>query len=205
MYNKLIFNLCFDYFFFSLKIMLHIFLHFFPPKSAIIEVNFLDQRYKHFGYFENTFKIFSVEILYQSIFLFSYTLKYTTLMHFPPHVATFIGLEIYCFWLPRIFPPSFPFFRSWCLTLLVIRVIIRPDLTNHNPLWNGCVIQAEPIRVLPWDLYTNNGGETVSSASFGMLGRYEFGAVCGHFPNLERSLFFWFVFRMKLETNRNKP
>lgn len=105
----------------------------------------------HFGYFENTFKIFSVEVLYQSIFLFSYALKYTTLTHFPSHVATLIRLEMYCFWLPRIFPPSFPFFRSWCLTLLVIRVIIRPDLTNHNPLWNGCVIQAEPIRVLPWD------------------------------------------------------
>lgn len=190
------------------------YIFFFPPKSAIIEVDFLDQRHKHFGYFffffhfgyfENTFKIFSVEVLYQSIFLFSYALKYTTLTHFPSHVATLIRLEMYCFWLPRIFPPSFPFFRSWCLTLLVIRVIIRPDLTNHNPLWNGCVIQAEPIRVLPWDLYTNNAGETFSSASFGMLGGYEFGAVCGHLPNLERSLFFWFVFRMKLETNRNKP
>lgn len=75
MYHKSIFNLCVDYFFFSLKTMLHIFLHFFPPKSAVIEVDFLDQRYKHFGYSENAFKIFSVEILYQSIFLFSYALK----------------------------------------------------------------------------------------------------------------------------------
>ena len=137
MYHKSIFNLCVDYFFFSLKTMLHIFLHFFPPKSAIIEVDFLDQRYKHFGYSENTFKIFSVEILYQSIFLFSYALKYMTLMHFPPHVATFIGLEIYRFWLPRTFPPSFPFFRSWCLTLLVIRVIMWPrsDQSQSSLKW----------------------------------------------------------------------
>ena len=98
MYHKLIFDLCFDYFFFSLKTLLHIFLHFFPPKNAIIEVDFPDQRYKHFRYFENTFKIFSVEVLYQSIFLFSYALKYMTL----------IGLEIYHFWLPRTFPPHFP-------------------------------------------------------------------------------------------------
>ena len=94
-----------------MRILVHTcFYIFFPPKDAIIEVDFLDQRYKHFRYFENTFKIFSIEILYQSTLIFSHALKHTTLTYLPPHVATFIGLEMYCFWLPRTFPPLFPFF-----------------------------------------------------------------------------------------------
>ena len=66
-------------------------------------------------------------------------------------------------------------------------------------------LMCDHIRALSWDLYANSGGETFSSASFGMLGPYEFGAVCGHFPNLERSLIFCFVFRIKLETKRKNP
>ena len=62
----------------TIRILVHTsFYIFFLPPNAGIAVGFLDQRYiealsRDFG---NTFKNFSIEILYPSILLFSYTLK----------------------------------------------------------------------------------------------------------------------------------
>ena len=89
----------------TIRILVHTsFYIFFLPPNAGIAVGFLDQRYiealsRDFG---NTFKNFSIEILYPSILLFSYTLKKSPICMYLLHIAMiFIGLEIYCFWLPR--------------------------------------------------------------------------------------------------------